>query len=496
VPDVPSVPDEAAALRAANARLRQVVEAKDTEIAALRTSHQAQLDVLRRQVTALAAEVADLRARAGKNSRNSSLPPSQDGPGRPAPKSQRGKSGRKPGRPKGQPGATLEFAEPGEVIVHEPGRCAGCGLDLAGAELAGMIRRQVTDVPPVRAAVTEHQMTARRCGCGTITAAPPPPGVTAPVQYGPRLTAIGAYLWHGQFLSRNRTCQAIGELFGVTVSPAAVTAMVTRVTAALGPALEAIRQAVTAAPVAHFDETGFRVAGKLAWVHSASAGRHALITVHPKRGREAMDAAGVLPSFAGIAVHDAWAPYDTYQDLEGHGLCCAHALRELQAVTDTAPAGQWCWATQAADALRAMKRLADAALTADGPLDRTGPDQLAAARHRFRSAVLIGEKQTAARSGPLMAKHHALARRLRRRQDDYLRFTTDPRVPFDNNPAEREIRMTKLRIKVSGCMRSMTGAQAFCAIRSYLSTAAKHGIGTLDAITSAASGTAWIPATS
>ena len=146
-----------------------------------------------------------------------------------------------------------------------------------------------------------------------MTAAPAPAGVTAPVQYGPRLTAIGAYLWHGQFLSRNRTCQAMGELFGVAGLPGrrGRHGPPDRRVAGPGPGRHP-RDAVTAAPVAHFDETGFRVAGKLAWVHSASAGKFALITVHPKRGREAMDAAGVLPAFAGIAVHDAWAPYDTY----------------------------------------------------------------------------------------------------------------------------------------------------------------------------------------
>jgi transposase len=472
-------------LRVANARLREVVEAKDTEVG-----------LLRAQVEALAAQLAELRARLGQNSRNSSKPPSSDGPGKPAPRSLRGKSGRKPGRPKGQPGATLEFtAGPDEVIVHEPGWCAGCGKDLAGAPAAGIIRRQVTDVPPVRPVVTEHQLIARRCGCGMVTAAPAPAGVRAPVQYGPRLTAIGAYLWHGQFLSRNRTGQVLAELFGVSVSPGAVTAMVTRVAAALGPALEAIRDTVAVAPVAHFDETGFRVAGKLAWVHSASAGKFALITVHSRRGREGMDAAGVLSVFGGIAVHDAWAPYDTYAGVSGHGLCCAHALRELQAVTDAAPEGQWCWATQAAAALREMKRLADTALATDGTLSSIDTSALAAARHQFRSAALIGGKQTAARAGPLMAKHHALARRLRQRQHDYLRFTTDPRVPSGNNAAEREIRMTKLRIKVSGCMRSTAGAEAFCAIRSYLSTAAKHRIGMLSALTLAASQEPWIPGT-
>jgi transposase len=138
-----------------------------------------------------------------------------------------------------------------------------------------------------------------------VTTGRAPDGVSAPVQYGPRLSAIGAYLWHGQFLSRARTCQAMGELFGVPVSPGAVTGMTARIASALAPALAEIRRAIAAADVAHFDETGFRVAGKLAWVHSASAGNYALITVHEKRGTKAMDAAGVLPAFRGIACHDA-----------------------------------------------------------------------------------------------------------------------------------------------------------------------------------------------
>jgi len=227
-------------------------------------------------------------------------------------------------------------------------------------------------------------------------------------------------------------------------------------------------------------------------VHSTSSGKFALITVHGKRGRQAMDAAGVLPPFRGIAVHDCWAPCDTYVQVT-HALCNAHALRELQAATDAASPGRWCWAAQAADALREMKHLADASLAIDGALGHTDQAKMAAARHRYHSAVLTGKQQTAARAGPLMRKHHALARRLLARENDYLRYTQDARVPFDNNAAEREIRMGKLRIKVSGCMRSMAGAQAFCAIRSYLSTAAKHGIGMLDALTQAASRAAWIP---
>ena len=482
-------------LRAANARLRQVVEAKDTEIVALRTSYQAQIDALRAQVEVLAAEVAELRSRLGQNPRNSSKPPSSEGLAKPAPRSLRGKGGRKPGRPKGQPGVTMEMTgDPDEVVAHEPGACAGCGKGLFGSMVTGAERRQVVDLPEeVRALVTEHRIISRRCSCGTVTAGAAPRGVTAPVQYGPRISAACAYLWHGQFLSRSRTCEAVSDLFGVPVSEGAVAGMVKRIAGKLGGTLDAIREVLIAAPVAHFDETGFRVAGRLAWVHSASSGKFALITVHPKRGKVAMDAAGVLPEFAGIAVHDCWAPYDSYAGLAAHALCCAHALRELQAVTDAAPQGPWCWATQAADALRDMKRLADASLALDGTLGHIDQGELARHRHQYHSAVLIGKNHTAARAGPLMRKHHALATRLLHRQKDYLRWTSDPAVPFDNNAAEREIRMGKLRIKVSGCMRSMAGAEVFCAIRSYLSTAAKHGIGKLDALIQAASGTPWMP---
>ncbi len=492
MPDVPPAPDEVAALRAANARLREVVEAKDTEIGALR----AVIDAFQGQMGELRAEVEALRARLRQNPRNSSRPPSAEGLGKPAPRSQRRKSGRKPGRPKGQPGATLELTgHPDAVVSYEPGRCAGCGAGLFGAAVTAAERRQVIDLPEeIRALVTEHRIISRRCGCGAVTTGTAPAGVSAPVQYGPRISAACACLWHGQFLSRNRTREAMSDLFGVAISPGAISGMTTRIAGALAGCLDAIRAALAAAPVAHFDETGFRVAGKLAWVHSASSGKHALITVHARRGRAGMDAAGVLPAFAGIAVHDCWAPYDSYAQVT-HALCNAHALRELQAVTDAAPPGQWCWATQAAGALREMKRLADASLAVDGTLSHIDQAGFSRIRHRYHSALLIGQKRTAARAAPLMRKHHALAKRLLAREEEYLRFTTDPGVPFDNNAAEREVRMGKLRIKVSGCMRSMTGAEAFCAIRSYLSTSAKHGIGKLDALTSAASGTAWMPET-
>jgi transposase len=481
VPDAPG--DAAAELRAANARLRKLLAGRDAEVAGLRAL-----------VAELQAQVADLAARVRQNSKNSSKPPSSDGLAKPAPKSLRAKTGRKPGRPKGQPGVTMQLSErPDRVVRHEPSCCAGCERGLAGAPEAGVIRRQVTEIPPVQAEVTEHQMIGRRCGCGTVTWGEAPDGVTAPVQYGPRAAALGAYLWHGQFLSRDRARAAMADLFGCAPSPGALAAMTRKIAGLTGPALAVILKALLAAEVAHFDETGFRVAGKLAWVHSASSGKYVLVTVHARRGMEGMDAAGVLPSFAGIACHDAWAPYDCYQDVAGHALCCAHLLRELTAVTETGTADDVIWARQAIDALLELKNAADAARAAGHAaidaeiLDKHG--------RWFRDAAAAGIVLNAARRCPLHKKRHALATRMAGRADDYLRFAADLRVPFDNNEAEQVIRMSKLRIKVSGCMRSVHGAEAFCAIRSYLATASRHGIGWLDALTRAAEGSPWIPET-
>jgi hypothetical protein len=352
-------------------------------------------------------------------------------------------------------------------------------------------RRQVFDLPPVRVEVTEHQLIERECGCGQRTRAAAPRGAEAPVQYGPRIAAIMIYLYLGQFLSKQRTAQALAELFGTPLSSGTVAALTARAAGRLGGFLERAREEIAASPVAGFDETGFRVAGRLHRVHCARTGKYTLLMVHPRRGKEAIEAMGVLPAFAGIAVHDAWAPYDSYTAPD-HQLCCAHVLRELQAVADAAPGGQWCWATQAAEALTQIQLLVGEAISQGR--DAVDPVALAAGVHSLRSAALIGAGQTAGRSGALMKKHHALARRLLDRQDDYLRFTTDFRAPPDNNGTERDIRMAKLKQKISGCLRTTAGARQFCAIRSYLSTSAKHGLSFFDALVTLTEGEPWIPA--
>jgi transposase len=377
--------------------------------------------------------IAELEAQLRQNPRNSSRPPSSEGLGKPAPRSLRKKSGRKPGGQDGHAGTTLaQVARPDREVRHEPGCCGRCGAGLVGRPVTGVERCQVFDLPPVRVQVTEHQMIERECACGARTKGQAPQGAGAPVQYGPRIAAVIIYLYIGQFLSKQRTAQALAELFGIPLSAGTVAAITARAAGQLDGFLDRVQEAITASEVAGFDETGFRVEGRLAWVHCARTGRYTLFMVHARRGKEAIEAMGVLPAFAGVAVHDAWAPYDIYTTPD-HQLCCAHALRELQAVTDLAPAGQWCWATQAAEALTAMQKLASDAI-AQGR-SAVDPAALATQRHYFRSAALIGASQTAPRTGALMRKHNALARRLLDRQDGYLRFTHDWRASPDNDLA-------------------------------------------------------------
>ncbi|MGX6608627.1 IS66 family transposase, partial [Micromonosporaceae bacterium Da 78-11] len=376
------------------------------------------------RIEALEAENAELRRRLGQSPRNSNMPPSAQGLDKPAPKSLRGRSGRRSGGQDGHPGRTLrQIDTPDETVVHEPVVCRGCGDGLGGALLAAVTRRQVFEIPQVTARVVEHQLIARRCACTAVTCADAPAGVDAPVQYGPRLAAIVVYLLVAQFGAQKRVAQTVADLFGVPISQGSVAALTARAAVRLeGDFLTAVRTALTAAEVVNFDETGFRVAGRLHWVHSASTGKYSLLYVHPKRGRAAIDAGGVLPAFTGIAVHDAWAPYDCYPQAT-HALCCAHLLRELVAAGELDPSATW--AGQGIDALLVLKNAADEAVAAGR--DHIEPQVLAAGVASFRHAALVGVKDHAGQVTPIGKKLHALARRMRERIDDYLRFAHDIR---------------------------------------------------------------------
>ena len=458
------------------------------ELVDLIVEMRAELTFLRAENAALKVRVADLEAQLRTNSRNSSTPPSADGPGKPATRSLRKASKRKPGGQDGHRGQTLaQVTDPDVIIRHEPSCCRGCGSDLVGALEVSCSRRQVFDIPPIKVHVTEHQIITRRCRCGKATTGDTPAHAAAPVQYGPVMCAVIIYLFTGQFLSKKRTAQAITELFSIPVSDGTVAAVTARAAGDLTQFLHQVNAQISASPVVHFDETGLRCQGRNHWLHSASTPKFSRLFFHRRRGTDAMNAMGILPGFTGTAVHDAWSPYDTYTTA-GHALCNAHLLRELQAVTDhhaaTQDADAWCWADQVSRALFVLHHAA--AANPDQPVPADIIDQQTT---QIRHALLFATHP----AGTLGRKHRALARRIHHRETDYLTFAHNPAIPFSNNAAEQEIRMAKIRQKISGTMRTQQGAQHFADLRSYLQTTAKHGIQALTALTQLTSQNPWLP---
>lgn len=449
------------------------------------------------RIADLEAEIAGLRARVGQGPKNSSKPSGSNPFVKP--KSLRGRSGKKPGGQSGHRGRTLErVADPDRVVEHRPTECTGCGAGLADAAAVKMETRQVVDLPEIRPEVVEYRLVSCRCACGAVSKAAAPSGVGAPVQYGPVLSAIAVYLYEGQFLSKDRTAAAMGELFAAPMSTGTVEAMANRAAAAIRASgfTEAAVAYLASASRLHVDETSMRVAGRLAWLHVAVCASVVLFLAHPKRGREAIAAMGVLARAVGVVHHDCWAPYD-HADfaIERHQLCGAHLLREFQAVCDTAGAAHGelaCWSCAARDALLDAKDLVDTAAGRAMDKDAVNPEALEECRHRLVSAAWLGRSRTEQRRSNLEKKANALAGRVIDRLADYWRFTHDPWAVFDNNAAEREIRMTKVKNKVSGGLRSLEGAERYAMLRSYLQTAAKHGLTFLEALKLACAGTPWL----
>lgn len=275
-------------------------------------------------IVALTAKVAELEARVGMNSRNSSRPPSSDGYAKPAPKSRRGRSGKKPGKQPGSPGKNLApVAEPDAVVEHTPEHCQGCGSDLKDAPVTGEQRRQVFELPPVQATVTEHRVERRRCACGTETTAPFPFEATGPTCYGPNLRALVCYLVVRQHIPIKRVAELLGDAYGIPVSTGTIVAMVKEGAERLDAFLASLRDQLGRADVVHADERGLRVEASLYWVHSVSTGFFTLYHLDKRRGVVAMDAMGVLSRLSGVVVHDGWSPYRKFTAV-AHALCNAH----------------------------------------------------------------------------------------------------------------------------------------------------------------------------
>ncbi len=441
-----------------------------------------QLDAMSAAMQEMKARIEVLEGRLRKDSHNSSKPPSSDGLSKKS-KSLREPSGRKPGGQKGHEGSTLKFAaKPDEVVEHPlASHCEQCGQRLHRAELTP-IRRQVFDLEKPVLTVTEHRGYETHCRCGKRHISCFPQEAAAPVQYGPVVKSTLVYLTQQQLLPMERTVQLFEDLYGIKLSAGTVQASIGQAARRLAPAHERIAQALIAQPVVHFDETGQRAAARLRWLHVASTEALTWYYTHDKRGQLAMDDAGILRQFEGVAVHDGWASYRGYACT--HALCNAHHLRELIYLEETT---HQSWARKMIEFLREAKKQADAATRAHRPVNRK---RLAHLRRRYGTILTEGERdnppaaQRPRRRGRIKQSPAVnLLVRLRQHANDVLRFLADSRVPFDNNQAERDIRMPKLKQKTSGCFRTVAGADSFAIIRSYLATLRKRGCNVFDALT-------------
>jgi transposase len=451
--------------------------------AALHASQEMNLTLLesyedqQRAFNDLRARIQELESRLNKDSHNSNHPPSSDGlKKKPAPKSLRPVTGRKPGGQKGHLGNTLTLsATPDQTVKHAPVCCRGCGASLEEAQIVAEQRRQVHDLPAQRLIVTEHVAQSRRCSCGVTTTAIFPEEAKQPVGYGPRIKALSVYLQDYQFLPFDRCRQLLCDLFGASLSTGTLSAFRIEAADRLKGTTQAIRDAIIASNVAHFDETGARVGGKLHWIHSAGTEKLTSYTCHANRGKRGSDAGGVLPSFTGRAVHDAWSSYGQY-DCK-HALCNAHHLRELTGLCEQGEV----WAKPMLELLIDIK----AAVERAKQQGRSELNVLLIAEFEGRYQKLLAQGYAAnpmdqhplpdKRGRPKQTPARNLLCRLDRHRPQVLAYMYDFAVPFDNNLAERDVRMVKVRQKVSGGFRTLPGAQVFCDLRGYLSTLRKQG---------------------
>ena len=434
---------------------------------------------LREETARFRERIGELERRLGLNSRNSGQPPSSDGLKKPASErrtgSLRGKTGRKPGGQAGHKGKTLcRTASPDRFEEHVPASCRCCGASLSSASPVGApVARQVFDLPEPRPLeVTEHRGHARRCGrCGEVTRAAFPAGVSAPAQYGQRLAGAAVWLRHAQFLPERRLSEVMAVLFGVRVSPATLAAMSGRAAGRLRDAAAHIQElAASKARVKHLDETGLRIGGRTRWLHVMCTSLLAAYRVSERRG-------AVPAGVSGIAMHDHWQCYWPMAGVE-HALCNAHHLRELQALVEF---DKEDWARRMQRHLLRARRVARIARERGHAVPGRLLARIARGYDRLLvEALAFHESQPplpspGRRGTPRRRKGHNLALRLHERRDETLRFLTDPQVPFTNNEAERDLRMMKLRQKISGGFRSRSGADDFAILRTIIATAQKQG---------------------
>jgi transposase len=445
-------------------------------------------------ILALEARVSSLELRLNKNSKNSHQPPSGEGPKKPP--RQSSKSKRKPGGQKGHGGQTLKFSDkPDKIIQHGADECQACGESLVKVAGAVMARCQEIEIPEKPVQVIEHQRLEKRCPCcGQRNQGQWPAHLSGNVQYGRRFKALCTYLMVYQLLPYQRTAELLEILFGYQPGGGTLKSLLDQAYAALERVEGAIKAVIRGSPVGHGDETSIRVEGYTRWLHVFSTVSYTYYYWNRHRGQKAHQADGLLAGYEGILMHDAYPSYFGHPC--EHALCNAHLLRELQAIYEADQNQRWtlhlmrllrtAWAW-----VKRAKQAGDSQLpVADRDRILALFDQIVAQADRQNppSPRQLGQRGRLAQSDA-----RNLLDRITKHKAAYLRFVTDFRVPFDNNLAERDLRMSKLQQKISGCFRTPQGANIFCRIRGYISTLRKQGYDLLPALFSLWSDTPFIP---
>src|SRR5437588_6645943 len=489
--------DELEQLRQANEDLREGLKQALMAIG----TQQERVKTLEGLIDSLQERIKTLERQRAKDSHNSSLPPSSDRFVR-APKSLRQKSGKKPGGQPGHRGHHLQqVANTDQILLHAVERCEHCQHDLRAQKASVPERRQVLDLPVKRLWVTEHRVEEKQCPvCSHLTRAPFPAPVSAPAPYGTSIQTLATSLVEGQCVPYARASQLLHEFLGVQLSAGSIARFVTSCHQQLAEVESSLKAAKVQANVIHQDETGLRVGTTGWWVHVCSTDRLTHYAAHPSRGREALDAIGIAPQFRGTSVHDALKSYVGYSFTQAW--CNVHHLRELTFIEEEL---KQSWARKMKDLLLEMKAEVERAKA----LGQHELDVLVLARFLCRYDQLLAEGYQANPPPPPPSKSEQGKRKPGRAKQSparnlldrlsggkwaVLRFLHDFAVPFDNNQAERDLRMIKVQQKVSGCFRTEQGVAMFCRIRSYLSTLRKQGIELFSALGHTLSGHPVFPA--
>jgi transposase len=421
------------------------------------------------KVAALEVEINELRAKLGTNSGNSSKPPSMDGLGKPAPKSRREKSGKKPGGQPGHQGHGLKIdREPDETIEHTPESCSECGTELSGETAKCVETRYVWEVDVIVKLIEHRQMSIICPLCGAENRGEFPEEVCGTQNYGAGIRAFSATMVNYAMVSIDKTHKIINDVLQVPISTGTLANINAEYGEKMQPLLVEIKEKVQNSPIVHFDETGLRVNGKTHWLHNSSTSEATYITANEKRGTEGINANGVLPGFSGIAIHDCWKPYFNYDTQ--HALCDAHLLRELQYVCDHT---EQQWAGEMQKLLLKLKAHKEQCIEEDK--SEMCADDKCNFSAEYARIVTLGESENPLVEGERKrGKVRSLLDRFINYETEITLFANDFTVPFDNNQAERDIRSAKIKQKVSGGLRSAEGADDFAAFSSVIGTAQKQ----------------------